>query len=121
MGGARHEWDPRRGRDGRVWRRLVAELCPPGSWCLIPECDKPSREILFGLRPSHPLGPSLDHIVPLDDGGHPTDPGNLRPAHLGCNAARGARMAAAKRARGRVARPQSRRLRDVPPFDPMRA
>lgn len=74
------EWDPRRGRNGRPWRRLVATYCTPGSacaWC--------GEEILFGLRPRHPLGPSLDHILALIDGGHPTAPWNLQPMHLGCN------------------------------------
>lgn len=83
-----HEWDPKRGRSGRQWRRLVRELCPPGSVCEIPECKAPTREIVFGLRRNHPLGPSLDHVVPLHLGGHPTDPANLRPAHFGCNAGR---------------------------------
>jgi hypothetical protein len=78
------EWDPRRGRGGRKWRRLVKELCPPGSVCCI--CGGAKGPILFGLRHNHPLGPSLDHIVDLQFGGHPTDPRNLRPAHFGCNA-----------------------------------
>ncbi|TQL58541.1 HNH endonuclease [Rarobacter faecitabidus] len=82
------EWDPRRGRQGRPWRRLVAQVCPPGSLCEVPACRKPTREIIFGLRPRHPLGPSVDHIVPLEDGGHPTALWNLRPAHYGCNSAR---------------------------------
>ncbi len=84
------EWDPRRGRQGRQWRRLVKELCPPGSLCEIPECRVVAaggtRDIVFDLRPNHPLGPSLDHIIDLQYGGHPTDPANLRPAHFGCNA-----------------------------------
>lgn len=74
------EWDPKRGRTGRPWRRLVRTYCPPGSvcaWC--------GELILFGLRPRHPLGPSLDHITALADGGHPTAPWNLQPMHLGCN------------------------------------
>jgi len=74
------EWDPRRGRSGRPWLRLVKRYCPPGSicaWC--------HEEIVFGLRPRHPLGPSLDHIVALVAGGHPTAPWNLQPMHLGCN------------------------------------
>jgi len=107
---ARAEWDPRRGREGREWRRLVRELCPPGSVCEIPECDKPTREILFGLRPRHPMGPSLDHIVPLFDGGHPTDPANLRPAHLGCNAARENRLRARRAAAARRFQPSRARL-----------
>lgn len=110
------EWDPKRGREGRLWRQLLDELCPPGSVCEIPECDKPTREILFGLRPRHPMSRSLDHIVPLFDGGHPTDPANLRPAHLGCNAARENRLrrlrnAARKRFRPSRARLASQRLR----------
>ncbi len=74
------EWDPKRGRSGRPWLRLVKTYCVPGSicaWC--------GEEIIFGLRPRHPLGPSLDHIIALVDGGHPTAPWNLQPMHLGCN------------------------------------
>ncbi|WP_461634488.1 HNH endonuclease [Glutamicibacter soli] len=41
--------------------------------------------MIFGLRPRHPYGPSLDHIIALIDGGHPTAPWNLQPMHLGCN------------------------------------
>ena len=97
------EWDPRRGREGRLWRRLVKELCPPGSLCEIPECKAAARgltrEIVFGLRRNHPLGPSLDHIVDLQYGGHPTDPANLRPAHFGCNSGK---------RRPKQARPRSR-------------
>lgn len=74
------EWDPKRGRSGRPWQRLVKTYCPPGSHCAW--CNEP---IIFGLRPRHPLGPSLDHIVALIDGGHPTAPWNLQPMHLGCN------------------------------------
>ena len=80
------EWDPRRGRGGRAWRRLVQEICPPGSVCMIPSCKQATREILFGLRHNHPLGPSVDHITDLQYGGHPTARWNLRPAHFGCNA-----------------------------------
>lgn len=82
--GALTEWDPRRGREGRAWRRLVEQLCPPGSVCAL--CLGARGPILFGLRRNHPLGPSLDHIVPLSRGGHPTAPWNLQPAHFGCNA-----------------------------------
>ncbi|WP_411732174.1 HNH endonuclease [Paeniglutamicibacter sp.] len=58
----------------------MAQHCPPGSICAW--CRKP---IVFGLRPRHSLGPSLDHIIALVDGGHPTAPWNLQPMHLGCN------------------------------------
>ncbi|MEA5454484.1 HNH endonuclease [Sinomonas sp. JGH33] len=104
------EWDPRRGRSGRPWLRLVALHCPPGSVCAW--CGEP---IEFGLRPRHPLGPSLDHIVALADGGHPTAPWNLQPMHLGCNARKenARRRAARKNAREPQPRPASR-LRPEP-------
>lgn len=99
------EWDPRRGRQGRPWRRLVKELCPPGALCEVEECLYPhlNREIIFGLRPNHPYGPSLDHIVPLEEGGHPTSPLNLRPAHFGCNAGRPRRRQVRRAHRSRAA------------------
>ncbi|WP_051681720.1 hypothetical protein [Cellulomonas sp. HZM] len=105
----RSEWDPTRGRQGRAWRALVKQLCPPGSLCERPVCLYPEldRVIVFGLRRNHPHGPSLDHIVRLADGGHPTARWNLRPAHFGCNA--GWR---------RDAPPTERpRSRDWPPLD----
>lgn len=34
---------------------------------------------------------TADHLVPLSKGGAPYDLDNARPAHLGCNARRGAR------------------------------
>jgi len=107
------EWDPRRGRQGRTWRRLVQQLCPPGSVCQATPC-RYLREtdglILFGLRHNHPWGPSLHHLVSPLDGGHPTDPRNLVPAHFGCNASIGRPGAG----RGLAGRPRSR---DWPPLD----
>lgn len=82
------EWDPKRGRGGRQWRRLVDELVPPGSMCESPVCRFDDREIWFGVRRNHPRSRSLDHIVPLSEGGHPTARWNLRPAHFGCNSAK---------------------------------
>ena len=108
MAGTLSEWDPRRGRGGRTWRRLVKQLCPPGALCEVPVCKYPELErvIVFGLRHNHPHGPSLDHIVRLADGGHPTAPWNLRPAHFGCNAARRP-----------APEPPRRGSRDWPPLD----
>lgn len=87
------EWDPKRGRQGRTWRRLVDKLCPPGTYCQVDVCREElrggTREILFGLRQGHPLGRSLHHLVSPLDGGHPTAEWNLVPAHLGCNASIG--------------------------------
>jgi 5-methylcytosine-specific restriction endonuclease McrA len=86
-----------RDHNGHAWRKLVEELCPPGSWCEIEECQYPSREIVFGLRPRHPRGPSLDHIIELQYGGT-DDPWNLRPSHLRCNVVKSNRLRALARA-----------------------
>lgn len=87
-----------RGRSGHSWRKLVRLLCPPGSYCQVDECLYPSREIRFDLRPRHPQGPSLDHIVELWEGGAEEDPDNLQPAHLRCNVVKSNRRRAQARA-----------------------
>lgn len=87
-----------RGRSGHAWRELVRLLCPPGSYCQVDECVYPSREILYDLRPRHPQGPSLDHIVELWEGGAAEDPANLQPAHLRCNVIKSNRRRAEHRA-----------------------
>lgn len=74
-------------RRSRQWREAARRACPPGSICYL--CGKP---VVHGLRPNHPLGPSVDHIVPLELGGHPFDPANLAPCHFGENSAKGARV-----------------------------
>ena len=33
----------------------------------------------------HPLSPCIDHIIPINKGGHPSDINNLQLAHLCCN------------------------------------
>lgn len=90
------EFDKEKGRRGKEWERLKKLVCPPGSYCWL--CKKP---IQFGLRPRHPMGPSIDHVVPLSKGGHPTALANLRPSHYGCNSRRGAGTRDAKRPRSR--------------------
>lgn len=94
------EWDPRRGRAGREWERIKAELFVPGAHCWI--CRQP---IIYGLRRNHPKGPSVDHVRSLDMGGHPTARANLRVAHFGCNSSKGA----GRPAKQAAARPRSRR------------
>lgn len=77
------EWDPRRGRKSAAWERVKAALFVEGATCAL--CGEP---IEYGLRHNHPRGPSVDHIVPLKDGGHPTAMWNVRVAHHGCNSGR---------------------------------
>ena len=45
-------------------------------------CGKP---VDFSLKFPHPLSPTIDHIIPLSKGGHPSDIDNLQLAHRCCN------------------------------------
>ena len=44
------------------------------------------------IRPPHPLSPSIDHIIPLAKGGHPSDLSNLQLAHRWCNRQKGMKL-----------------------------
>ena len=48
-------------------------------------CGKP---VDFSLKFPHPMSPCIDHIIPVDKGGHPSDIDNLQLAHLSCNRAK---------------------------------
>jgi 5-methylcytosine-specific restriction endonuclease McrA len=52
-------------------------------------CQLCGGGVLPFVSPSHPLYPSLDHIVPISKGGS-HEPANVQTAHLGCNASKGA-------------------------------
>ena len=39
----------------------------------------------FSLKYPHPLSPTIDHIIPVSKGGHPSDIDNLQLAHRCCN------------------------------------
>lgn len=73
------------GRVGRPWRRLRATILNESDVCW-----------LCGL----PGATTVDHIIPLSKGGHPTDRGNLAPAHKWCNGSKGNREARPRRAFG---------------------
>ena len=45
-------------------------------------CGKP---VDFSLKYPHPLSPCIDHIIPINKGGHPSDIDNLQLAHWTCN------------------------------------
>jgi 5-methylcytosine-specific restriction endonuclease McrA len=45
-------------------------------------CGKPvDKSIAY----PHPLSACIDHIIPIDRGGHPSDIDNLQLAHMTCN------------------------------------
>lgn len=79
------------------------------------------QEIDPALRRPHPQSLSIDHLVPQSRGGSNALE-NLRPAHLGCNSARGARQlrhtAVDNRSFFRLSRPDTPRLPHSFPPEP---
>ena len=48
-------------------------------------CGKP---VDFSLKFPDPMSPTIDHIIPIAKGGHPSDINNMQLAHLACNRAK---------------------------------
>ena len=44
------------------------------------------------LKFPDPMSATVDHIIPIARGGHPSDPQNLQAAHLICNQVKGSRL-----------------------------
>ena len=44
------------------------------------------------LKYPHPMSATVDHIIPISKGGHPTDIDNLQLAHFYCNRQKGDKM-----------------------------
>lgn len=44
------------------------------------------------LRAPDPMSPSIDHIIPVSRGGHPSDLANLQLTHRACNRAKGSKI-----------------------------
>ncbi|GGU91046.1 hypothetical protein GCM10010275_30100 [Streptomyces litmocidini] len=80
---------PSNPRNGRPYRRLVAELKAKGLPCWICGHDINPR-----LDARHRLSFTLDHLVPLSRGGDLLNPANARPAHRACNSSKGNRTTA---------------------------
>ena len=45
-------------------------------------CGKP---VDHSLKYPHPMSPTIDHIIPVAKGGHPSSLSNLQISHMGCN------------------------------------
>lgn len=69
------------------FRKNKAIIYARDDMCAI--CGKPVDK---GLPYPHPMSKSIDHIIPLDRGGHPSDIDNLQLVHLGCNRAKGNKL-----------------------------
>ena len=52
-------------------------------------CGKPVDK---SLKFPHPMSPTVDHIIPIAKGGHPSALDNLQAAHLICNQVKGSRL-----------------------------
>lgn len=52
-------------------------------------CGKPVDK---SLKSPHPLSATVDHIIPVSRGGHPSDITNLQLAHRCCNRAKSDKM-----------------------------
>jgi len=48
-------------------------------------CGICGQPVDFSFKFPHPLSPCIDHIIPVNKGGHPSDIQNLQLAHLTCN------------------------------------
>ena len=53
-------------------------------------CGKP---VDFSLKFPDPMSPTIDHIIPVAKGGHPSDIDNLQLAHFYCNRQKSDRLA----------------------------
>lgn len=82
---------------GPAWRRLRMHVIESSSTCGI--CG---GEVDKSAEPFTALSPSVDHIVPIADGGHPTELRNLRLTHHACNSRAGADRSNRLRAERRV-------------------
>lgn len=74
----------RQGVHRRQFRKQRAKLVryaeSNGAICSI--CGRP---IDMSLKFPDPWSMTIDHIVPVNKGGHPSDSDNLAPAHFRCN------------------------------------
>lgn len=57
-------------------------------------CGICGRPVDKTLKYPHPLSACIDHIIPIDQGGHPSDMQNLQLAHWTCNRQKGNRYKA---------------------------
>lgn len=51
-------------------------------------CALCGQPVDMSLRYPHPMSKTVDHIIPIARGGHPSDLANLQLAHLACNLAK---------------------------------
>ena len=52
-------------------------------------CAICGKRVDFSIRYPDPMCATVDHIIPLSKGGHPSDLGNMQLAHFACNRLKG--------------------------------
>lgn len=68
------------GAHERPYRRNRKRILATQSVCAI--CGKP---VDMSLKSPHPMSATVDHIIPVSKGGHPSAMDNLQLAHWICN------------------------------------
>lgn len=71
-----------------VYESHRKKILAAASVCAI--CGRPLDK---SLKYPDPMSPTVDHIIPIAKGGHPTDLNNLQAAHRCCNRAKSDRLA----------------------------
>ncbi len=72
-------WDKHKGHR-QEYERNRQKIIATQSVCAI--CGNPVDK---SIKYPHPLCATVDHIIPIDKGGHPSALDNLQLAHFGCN------------------------------------
>lgn len=70
----------RKGPHERLYRANRRRILMSQSVCAI--CGRP---VDMELKAPDPMAPTVDHIIPVSKGGHPSDLNNLQLAHWICN------------------------------------
>lgn len=55
-------------------------------------CAICGRIVDKSIKAPDPMSPSVDHIIPIARGGHPSDPANLQLTHRICNSRKGTKI-----------------------------
>ena len=55
-------------------------------------CALCGRPVDFSLKHPDPMSATIDHIIPIGRGGHPSDIGNMQLAHFACNRSKGTKL-----------------------------
>lgn len=79
---------------GDRWMKTRAMVIAAYTHCHL--CGQPVDKT---LRWPHPMSPSMDHVVPIAEGGAVYDLANLRLAHFRCNLRKGRRLDQPRRSR----------------------